>query len=287
MGLAASVLALTTFVGGLATAAYLHQRCPGRSSPGRAGGTNETTLLHEPGPDGQRPDDLSRWQSTQEAIKRVDVALGDEGNARARLRLADLRREVETGIAAARRDRELLDALAEIRSGHLGAKPGVTDMAYGEAFRRAEIDLDILTPAEAAARLRARHSAVVLPVLPYLDSWSLVRRNDEQRRQSGGDAPLAVARAADSDAFRNRLRALVERPDFRKQSADLRALSQERQVAELPPASILQLASALKEAGDPAATAWLRAPVGSAALPVRRLDQLLSGRGPGRAPHAA
>ena len=33
-------------------------------------------------------------------------------------------------------------ALAEIRSGHLGAKPGVTDMAYAEAFRRAGIDVD-------------------------------------------------------------------------------------------------------------------------------------------------
>jgi eukaryotic-like serine/threonine-protein kinase len=93
-------------------------------------------------------------------------------------------------------------------------------------------------------------------VLPYLDSWSLVRRNDEQPAERW-QRPLAVARAADSDAYRNRLRALVERPDFRKQSADLRALSQERQVAELPPASILQLASALKEAGDPAATVAL------------------------------
>jgi tetratricopeptide (TPR) repeat protein len=60
-----------------------------------------------------------------------------------------------------------------------------------------------------------------------------------------------VARAADSDADRNRLRALVERPDVRKQGAALRALSQDRQVAELPPASILQLATALREAGDP------------------------------------
>ena len=129
----------------------------------------------------------------------------------ARLRLGDLRREVEAGTAAARRDRELLDALAEIRSGHLGVKPGVTDMAYAEAFRRAGIDLDILTPAEAAARLRARPAAVVLQVLPYLDSWSLARRNDEQPAERWR-RPLAVARAADSDAYRNRLRALVETP---------------------------------------------------------------------------
>jgi len=86
---------------------------------------------------------------------------------------------------------------------------------------------------------------VTLQVLPYLDSWSLVRRNDEQPAERW-QRPLAVARAADSDAYRNRLRALVERPDIRNQGAALRALSQERQVAELPPTSILQLASALR-----------------------------------------
>ena len=135
----------------------------------------------------------------------MEVALGDDGNAQARLRLGGLRREVEAGITAARRDRELLDALAEIRSGHLG-RPGLTDTAYAEAFRRAGIDLDLLTSAEAAARLRARPAVVVLRVLPYLDSWSLARRNDEQPAERWR-RPLAVARAADSDAYRNRLRA--------------------------------------------------------------------------------
>ena len=136
----------------------------------------------------------------------MEVALGDDGNAQARLRLGDLRREVETGIAAASRDHELLDALAEIRSGHLGAKPGVTDAAYAGAFRRAGIDLDRLSPAEAATRLRAWPAGVVLQVLPYLDSWSLVRRNDEQPAERW-QRPLAVARAADTDEYRNRLRA--------------------------------------------------------------------------------
>jgi serine/threonine-protein kinase len=251
VGLAAAVLALTT-VGGLATVAYLHQRQVRAAQVEVA--LNETTLLHDQAL--KAPDDLGRWQAAREAIRRVEVALGDDGNAQARLRLGNLRREVETGSAAARRDRALLDALAEIRSGHLGLKPGVTDAAYAGAFRRAGIDLDKLTPTEAAARLRARPAAMVLQVLPYLDSWSLVRRNDEQPAERW-QRPLAVARAADADADRNRLRALVGRTDFRKQSAALRALSQERQVATLPAASILQLAAALREAGDPAAAVAL------------------------------
>ena len=280
VGLAASVLALTT-VGGLATTAYLHQRQARAAQVELA--LNETTLLHNQAL--KAPDDLSRWQAAREAIKRVEVALGDDGNAQARLRLGDLRREVETGIAAARRDRELLDALAEIRSGHLGVKPGVTDMAYAEAFRRAGIDLDILTPAEAAARLRARPAAVVLQVLPYLDSWSLVRRNDEQpaerwQRPWPWPAPPTPMPIATGSARWSNART------SENQGEALRALSQDRQFDELPPASILQFASALREAGDPAA-AVSAARVGRAAPPGRRLDQLQPGRGPGRVTRAA
>ena len=211
MGLAASVLALTT-VGGLAITAYLHHARPGQPRSNCA--LNEATLLHNQAL--KEPDNC--WQAAGEAIRGVEVALGDDGNAQARLRLDDLRREVEIGSAAARRDRELLDALAEIRSGHLGVKPGVTDMAYAEAFRRAGIDLDILTPAEAAARLRARPAAVVLRVLTYLDSWSLARRNDEQPAERW-HAPWTWP-GADSDAYRNRV-PLVESPDIRKQGEAL------------------------------------------------------------------
>ncbi len=200
VGLAVAVLALTT-VGGLAITAYLHQRQARTAQVELT--LNEATLLHNQAV--KAPEDLSRWQAAEEAIRRVEVALGDDGNAQARLRLGDLRREVETGIGAARRDRELLDALAEIRSGHLGLKPGVTDMAYAEAFRRAGIDLDILTPADAATRLRARPAAVVQRVLPYLDSWSLARRNDEQPAQRW-QAPWPWPALADSDTYRNRLR---------------------------------------------------------------------------------
>ena len=124
-------------------------------------------------------------------------------------------------------------------------------MAYAEAFRRAGIDLDRLAPAEAAGRLRARPAAVVLRVLPYLDSWSLVRRGAGQPAERWR-RPLAVARAADSDPYRNRLRELVETPDGQDPRAALRALYRGHQFDDLPPASILQFASALREAGDPA-----------------------------------
>ena len=60
MGLAASVLALTT-VGGLATAAYLHQRQARAAYVELA--LHETTLLHNQAL--EEPDDLGRWQAAQ------------------------------------------------------------------------------------------------------------------------------------------------------------------------------------------------------------------------------
>ena len=199
VGLAASVLALTT-VGGLATTAYLHQRQARAAQVELA--LNETTLLHNQAL--KAPDDLGRWQ-----------AAGRRSSAwRWPSAMTATRRPGSGSATCAARSRPASRPRAatascwtrwpEIRSGHLGVKPGVTDMAYAEAFRRAGIDLDVLTPAEAADRLRARPAAVVLQVLPYLDSWSLVRRNDEQPAERW-QRPLAVARAADSDAYRNRL----------------------------------------------------------------------------------
>jgi serine/threonine-protein kinase len=246
VGLAASVLALTT-VGGLAVAAYIHHRQARAAQVELA--LNETMLLYTQALNA--PDDPNRWPAAREAIRRVEVALGDGGDAQAQNRLDDLRREVEEGSAAASRDNDLLDAVAEIRSRHLGGKAGVTDMAYAETFRRAGIDLDNLTPAVAAARIRTRPATVVVQLLPHLDSWSLVRRNDEQPPERW-QRPLTVARAIDSDPFRNRLRALVEHPKIPERGAALRTLAEDPHVADLPPASVLQLASALREAGEQA-----------------------------------
>ena len=96
VGLAASLLALTT-VGGLGTTAYLQQRQARAAQVELA--LNETTLLRDQAL--KAPDDLGRWQAAREAVKRVEVALGETATLRARLRLGDLRREVETGTAAA------------------------------------------------------------------------------------------------------------------------------------------------------------------------------------------
>jgi serine/threonine-protein kinase len=61
---------------------------------------------------------------------------------------------------------------------------------------------------------------------------------------------VAVAQLVDPDPYRDRLRALAERDDLREQRGALHALAEDSQSADLPPASLLLLASALRQAGD-------------------------------------
>src|SRR5207244_1467019 len=79
VGLAASVLALTT-VGGLATTAYLHERQSRAAQVEMA--LNEIELLFSQAL--KSPDDLSRWQAAQQAVEDVEWTVGDGGFAQAR-----------------------------------------------------------------------------------------------------------------------------------------------------------------------------------------------------------
>jgi serine/threonine-protein kinase len=244
VGLAATVLALTT-VGGLGSTAYLHQWQARAAQVDLA--LNEAILLRDQAR--KEVDDLGRWQASREALKRVDVALGDEGDARARRRLDDLRREVEDGAAAARRDHELLETLADIRGSQADMSAPEVDAAYAEAFRRAGVDVDALPPADAAARLRGRPAGLVLQLAGYLDSWHSIRRQDHQPPERWR-RPLAVARAADPDPYRERVRTLAEREDLKGQSDALKALARDEHAAELSPSSAMLLAHTLRHAGD-------------------------------------
>jgi serine/threonine-protein kinase len=244
VGLAASILALTT-IGGLGTTAFLHQR---QAHAARlALNLKEATLLRDQAR--EAAGDLDRWQAAHEAVKRVEVALGEGDDLPTRRAIEDLGREVEAATAAARRDRELLAALADVRSAQIDLGGSETDAAYAEAFHRAGIDADALSPAGAAARLRDRPAAVTLQLAAYLDSWAHMRRL-EGKPAAHWRRLLEVARAADPDAYRDKIRALAEGEDLKEQRQTLQDLAGDRQAAELGPASALLLASTLEQAGD-------------------------------------
>jgi tetratricopeptide (TPR) repeat protein len=240
--LAASLLAMTS-LGGLTFTYLQHQRLARAAALDRRLGRS-TALLDQAR---ATPDDPAGWRKVLEAVQQVEDdpgGLDPEGRAR----LAPIRDDAESGLRAAERDGALRQALVAVRANQQEAGPEATDAAYAAAFRAAELDLDALEVAEAAARLRRRPAAVVVELAAYLDHWSGVRR--EARPPLAWRKPLELARDADADGYRNRLRDLLAADDLKAQAAQLKALADEPQAGELPAATAVLLAGALEAVRD-------------------------------------
>jgi serine/threonine-protein kinase len=127
------------------------------------------------------------------------------------------------------------------------------DFEYEQAFKRYGIDLARVSVTEAASRIQAR--AIRQELCRALDFWSSMRRRAGNANEPDWKQLLAVARAADADPWRNRLREALERHDRQA----LLDLAQSAQVGELPPATLHLLGIALGEVGAPEqAAAFLR-----------------------------
>lgn len=159
-----------------------------------------------------------RWKESLDAAKRAEAlaATGegdDETRRRARQVLGDM---------------QMLAKLEEVRvqSTHneLGFDLAAEDSGNAEAFREYGIDIDVLEPDDAVRRIQARPIRYELAIL--LDSWSYVRRRLEARgkRPVGRDWKelLEIARAVDSDPWRDRFRNAVLNDD-RKALVELAA----------------------------------------------------------------
>src|SRR5205823_3357939 len=121
-----------------------------------------------------------------EAARALGRAGGPSG------RLATLRRAVEVGLAAARRDRALLDAVAVVRTSKQDLGVVGADVAYARAFREAGLDVDGSPPARIGAVLRARPPTVALALAAALDDRALVRQF--RSKSASWRRPLEVAR---------------------------------------------------------------------------------------------
>jgi serine/threonine-protein kinase len=241
VGLAASLLVLTT-LGGLGTTYYLQQRAARAAAIDRLVGQAETLRTQAMA----HADDVARWQVALATVDQADA----RGDARSESRLSALRGEIQSGLDAARRDRELVDLLVDIRSAEADDTDGsTTDLAYADAFRKAGIDVVSLPPAEAGAKVRARPPGVALALAAALDDWAAIRRG--KRGNLAGAAALgAAARVADPDPWRNELRAALDRSDKPVRLAALQALAKTARIDELGPVGLQLLGNGLKDAGD-------------------------------------
>ena len=197
----------------------------------------------------------ARWVEAIEAAKRAEAlsARGDGGedlHRRAQQTLAEIIHERDTAEAADK-DRRMVERLVEIHD-DLGVHldEAKAEAEYAAAFRDYGVDIETLDPREAGERLAASSAAAELA--GALDQWLFIRRHQDPPDIPGERHLLAVAKVADPDPWRNRLRDSLD-PRFIQEGETLDALERLAASADpgsLPEASITRLAFALSSLGD-------------------------------------
>jgi serine/threonine protein kinase/Tfp pilus assembly protein PilF len=174
------------------------------------------------------PEALSAARRADGLLAGVDV---DEAlRQRVRARLADLellhslenvRLEKQTGVKDSHFDREGADGL------------------YGQTFRDAGLDVEALSAEEAAERVR--RSTVAAELAAVLDDWALARRANRGVDDPSWKDLRRIARLADPDPWRTRVREALERND----RPALLAVATSKEVFGQAPATLDVLGSAL------------------------------------------
>ena len=242
LALAASILGLVS-LGGLGAALYSQQRQARAAEADRFLGEAETLLARAV----EKPEEISRWREAMSAAGRVDssqlVAPALDS------RLSRIKADAGLGLASSEGDATLRQALVEIRSKVRDVGLTESEAACAGAFRDAGFDIEALGVAEAASRLRKRSPAVVVELAAGLDYWYALRM-DLGRPVVDRRKPMEVARAADPDEFRNRIRTILLSDDVESQADDLKALSADAHSAELPAPTALLLTASLRDPAD-------------------------------------
>jgi serine/threonine-protein kinase len=209
-----------------------------------------------------RGGDLAAWREALAAVRHAEELLAEgTGTAELKRRVRELKADLQAEERAARaaaaraaRDRRMVRRLAAIRlKAHalqgdlLTTTPA--DAQYRQAFRDYGIDVDRLGVAQAAARIRAQ--AIQGDLVAALDDWAIARFA-KGKLLKGKDwrtrwrRLLAVARAADPNPWRRRLRRALAQRD----QQTIRRLGARARVDRLPVQSANLLAMALVNAGD-------------------------------------
>ncbi len=254
VALAAAVLLTASVVGG--GWAYLARQQQRRAEQVDLA-LREAEILRD---DAQRTgDDLPRWIAARDAAQAAVRLVADARDAPTRDRVTALLQQVNQAAETAQDDHKLVAKLVDIRSAEADPDGSETDAAYADAFREAGIDVDTLPPAEASARIRARPASVSLALSAAIDDWAFCRRKSRPKPEDAWMRLVAAARATDLDPGRDRMRELWAQLDRKRQLEPLRKLALEAAPETWPPQSLLLLANAMADAGDPnSAVALLR-----------------------------
>src|SRR5262249_33726002 len=152
----------------------------------------------------------------------------------------DLRQRVAERLA----DLRMVMRLEEIRSTDLDNparySPAAADKTYTQLFREFGIDVERSDAAEAGRQLGQRVVRVQLALA--LDGWARVHMGQPQQDSARWKRLLAMARAADPDEWRGRVRDALERLDAK----GLVELARAPEAGEQPAATVELMASALE-----------------------------------------
>jgi tetratricopeptide (TPR) repeat protein/serine/threonine protein kinase len=197
-------------------------------------------------------EDLATWSAALAAARRAEGLL-EQGEGSEEL-LGQVR-QLLAELNAEEKDRRLVARLEEVRLQMSDVKEEQFDIARADAdyealFREYGLEVDVLPPEEAAARIRTRSIKEQLAVA--LDDWAWVRRAVRKGDSAAWKRLTRVARLADPDPWRDRFR---EAEDVQT----LKTLAAETRPDALPAPTLFLLGEALARAGDLAgAVKWFR-----------------------------
>jgi tetratricopeptide (TPR) repeat protein len=142
---------------------------------------------------------------------------------------------------------QLAEAVLQLAPQAVGERflfdPRQGDQIYRDTFERYGAPVESMAAEEAALQLRRRSITVRLALA--LDEWAMARRSRPEGERQGWQHLLEVARRADADEWRNRLRRSILEED----EPALRALAAEAQTKDLPGPTWVLLARLLRERG--------------------------------------
>ena len=156
-------------------------------------------------------DDPTKWSAARAAANQARSLLTEARDQTTRERVTTLIESVDRGLAEEALDRALVANLAMIRSRDVDETLDRFDAQFLEAFRDRGIRLDEQTPADAARMIASRPPRVALSLTSALDIWALLL--SEEKDRSRAERIATVARLADPDPWRNRLRSAVAERD--------------------------------------------------------------------------
>jgi serine/threonine protein kinase/tetratricopeptide (TPR) repeat protein len=187
-------------------------------------------------------EDTDHWQRQ----RRLPEALSAVRRANGLLAGADVGEAMRQEVRARLADLELLERVERIRleNGILRqgkADDAETDERYRQTFGAAGLDVEALSAEEAAERIRA--STVAAELAAALDDWASARG-----QVRGEDDPirkrlLRIARLADPDEWRTKMREALERKDRQT----LRELAASKDAPLLSPATLVVLGLFLRD----------------------------------------